>query len=171
MPFLIVRIYFRWRVGAKNVVMGKTIYILSCTSSKNKKGKTVEELYTGQLFVKGLAYARRHNHDGILVIGGTCKSKVYQLDDDIVFYKGIAISKLKKSDRIKLAKKRLDNILSYGYSAEKDKFVFLTGQSYYEFILAGHPNALPSALQHYETPFRDNHLQGIGEILHFLENN
>ena len=151
--------------------MGKTIYILSCTSSKNKKGKTVEELYTGQLFVKGLAYAKRHHHDDILVIGEACKSKVYRLKNDIAPYEGLVISDLKKSDRIKLAKNRLANILAYGYSAEKDKFVFLTGQSYYEFILAGRPNALPGALQHYETPFRDNHLQGIGEILHFLENN
>lgn len=151
--------------------MGRVVYILSCTSAKNKDAGTVEELYTGQLFRKGLEYARRQNPDAILVIGGVCKSRVFQLDDVASYYDGIALENLRFAERKKLAQYRLDNILAHGFSAEDDTFVFLTGQYYYEFILAGRKNALPEALQHYETPFLDNHLRGNGEILHFLDNN
>ena len=87
------------------------------------------------------------------------------------YYDGIELEKLHFAVRKKLARKRLENILAHGFSTEEDKFVFLTGQYYYEFILAGRKNALPGALQHFETPFLDNHLHGIGEILHFLDNN
>lgn len=151
--------------------MGKNIYILSCTSLKNKDAKTVKELYTGPLFKKGLEYAQRHKPDAILVIGGVCKSEVYRLDDALSYYDGIKIENLHRVEREILARKRLDNILAHGFSAEKDTFIFLTGQYYYEFILAGRKNALPRALQHYETPFLDNHLRGIGDILLFLNNN
>lgn len=151
--------------------MGKTIYILSCTATKNRDAKTVETLYTGQLFVKGLEYARRHHAKNILVIGGVCKSEVYELSDPATYYEGLLIDKLPKAERLKLAKKRLDNIKAKGCSAENDTFIFLTGQSYYEFLLAKQPNALPGAIKHYKLPFRENKLKGIGEILHFLDKN
>lgn len=151
--------------------MGRVVYLLSCTKSKNKDAGTVEELYTGQLFRKGLEYARRQNPDAILVIGGVCKSDIILLNDAMSYYDGIALERLRVAERKKLAQIRLDNILARGFSAEDDTFVFLTGQHYYEFILAGRRNALPGALQHYETPFLDNHLHGIGEILHFLDIN
>lgn len=151
--------------------MGKSVYILSCTSTKDKDARTVEKLYTGPLFKKGLNYARRQKPDAILVIGGVCKSEVLRLDDNCSYYDGIELKKLSISERKKLAQKRLDNILAHGFSAEDDTFVFLTGQDYYEFILAGRKNALPGALQHYETPFLDNHLRGNGDIYQYLDNN
>lgn len=149
----------------------KKVYILSCTATKNKAGKTVQGLYTGPLFTKGLDYAKRHHADIIIVIGGKYKSDVFLLDNAAGFYVGIKISNLPIQKRKQLAKNRLTNILAKGFSAEEDTFVFLTGQSYYEFILAGRPNALPNALKNYELPFLDNNLSGIGAILHFLDNN
>lgn len=151
--------------------MGKTIYILSCTACKAKGKLPVRDLYTGQMFVNGLQYAFRHKADRILVIGDVCKSSVFDLDDIVETYDGIDISKLHKSERLKLAKKRLANIIAKGCSAEKDNFVFLTGQYYYEFILANRPNALSGALLHYELPFLEHHLNGIGDINYFLKNN
>ena len=151
--------------------MGKNIYILSCTSNKKEGRHPVKELYTGQLFQKGLAYAKRHGADIILVIGGECKSNIYGLDDEIESYDGLIIGDLHIVHRIKLAKQRLKNIIAKGCNIEKGHFVFLTGQFYYEFILAGRPNALSNAIVNYETPFSEYHLKGIGEILHFLENN
>lgn len=151
--------------------MGKTIYILSCTSTKNKDAKTVETLYTGQLFVKGLEYARRHHAKNILVIGGVCKSEVYELSDPATYYEGLLIDKLPKADRLKLAKKRLDNLKAKGCDTENDTFIFLTGKNYYEFLLSDQPNALSGAIKHYELPFIENELEGIGYILNFLENN
>lgn len=151
--------------------MGKTIYILSCTAKKDKEAKTVETLYTGQLFVKGLAYARRHHAKHILVIGGVCKSEVYELNDPASYYDGLDIKELQKADRLKLAKKRLDNLKAKGCDTENDTFIFLTGQSYYEFLLADQRNALPGAIKHYRLPFRENKLKGNGEINHFLDNN
>ena len=151
--------------------MGKTIYILSCTSTKDKDAKTVEKLYTGQLFVKGLAYARRHNAKHILVIGGVCKSEVYELKDPTSYYDGLIIDKLPKAKRLKLAKNRLANLKAKGCDTENDTFIFLTGQYYYEFLLADQRNALPDAIKHYELPFQENKLKGNGEIYHFLNNN
>lgn len=151
--------------------MGKTIYILSCTSTKDKDAKTVETLYTEPMFVKGLAYTKRHHAKHILVIGGVCKSEVYELSDKASFYNGKIISKLPKAERIKLAKKRLDNLKAKGCDTENDTFIFLTGQSYYEFLLSDQKNALPGAIKHYELPFRENKLKGNGDINHFLDNN
>ncbi|MCR4812860.1 MAG: hypothetical protein K5867_09755 [Bacteroidales bacterium] len=151
--------------------MGKTIYILSCTSTKVKDAKTVETLYTGPMFVKGLAYAKRHHAKHILVIGGVCKSEVYELSDKASFYDGLDIKELHKADRLKLAKKRLDSLKAKGCDTENDNFIFLTGQSYYEFLLADQRNALPDAIKHYELPFRENKLKGNGDINHFLDNN
>lgn len=151
--------------------MGKTIYILSCTSGKANGKMPVKDLYTGPMFVDGLRYARKHKADRILVIGDVCKSKVFELDDIIETYDGIDISRLHKPERLKLAKERLANIIAKGCSAKDDKFVFLTGQYYYEFILANRPNALPGALQHYELPFQEHKCKGIGDIIHFLRNN
>lgn len=148
--------------------MGRVVYLLSCTKSKNKDARVVEELYTGQLFRKGLEYARRQNPDAILVIGGKQNTDIFLFDDVALYYEGIKLNDLHVAERKKLARHRLDNILARGFSAEDDTFVFLTGQLYYEFILAGRRNALHGALQHYETPFLDNHLRGIGEMLHFL---
>lgn len=155
----------------KYTIMGKNIYILSCTANKAEGSLPAKELYTGQLFVNGLQYARRHNADKILVIGGVCKSEVFDLDDVVKTYDGINIEKLRKPERLKLAKKRLANIIAKGCSAEDDTFMFLTGQHYYEFILAGKPQALPGALQHCKLPFLEHHLKGIGDINHFLRNN
>ena len=151
--------------------MAKNIYILSCTAGKAEGKMPVRDLYTGQLFVNGLHYARRHKADKILVIGGVCKSELFDLDDIVETYEGIDVSRLHKAERLKLAKKRLSNIIAKGCSAEDDTFVFLTGQYYYEFILAGRPNALPGALQHYKLPFLEQHLKGIGDINHLLRNN
>ena len=150
--------------------MGKNIYILSCTATKAEGKMPVRDLYTGPLFKKGLQYALRHHADRILVIGGVCKSDVYDLDDIVESYEGIDIRKLRKADRLKLAKKRLANIIAKGCDAEKDHFVFLTEAHYYEFILAGRPDALPGALQHYSLPLPEHHLKGNGDKLHFLVN-
>lgn len=131
----------------------------------------VKDLYTGPMFVYGLQYAIRHKADRILVIGDICKSKVFELDDIIETYEGIDIKKLKQPERKMLAKERLANIIAKGCSAKDDNFVFLTGQSYYEFILANRPNALPEALQHYELPFLKHECRGNVNIIDFLKNN
>ena len=151
--------------------MKRKVYVLSCTSTKEENGTTAQDLYSGPLFTKALAYAQRHHADDIIIIGGKNKSDVFRLDDVVSYYDGLQINKIPKADRLKLAQKRLANILAKGYSAEEDTFVFLTGKSYYEFILDGRPDALPNALKHYELPFVENHLRGIGYIEQFLNNN
>ena len=151
--------------------MGKTIYILSCTSKKAEGEHPVRELYIGQLFKKGLSYAMRQKPDRILVFGGTDENCVFDLHDTIKLDRSFYLPKMPKSFRMDFAKKRLTALISKGVDTANDTFIFLTGKAYYEFLLADRPEALPNAIVKYKTPFSQNYLEGIGKILQWLDNN
>jgi len=112
---------------------GKEVFLLSCSATKLEKAAPARELYASPLFKKSLDYAERHcsSDDNIAIL--SAKHYLIPLNTVIKPY-DITLNDMTREQRKQWANTTFIKILEQ-YDMQKDKFVFLAGEAYTEFLL------------------------------------
>ena len=109
-----------------------TVVLVSCSAGKEEKSMPAEKLYNSDLFKKQLEYAKKlapPNHIYII----SAKYHLVPLNKTIAPY-NLTLKDLPSSDReawAEVVKKQLEQ---KGYNLQKDKFVFLAGMAYRQYL-------------------------------------
>lgn len=110
----------------------KTIYLISCSSDKLESKAAASELYCSPLFKKSLEYARKQvSDDQIFIL--SAKHYLTPLSAVIEPY-DVTLKDMPSDDRKKWADKVYSQ-LEEQFNVNKDKFVFLAGTSYTEYLI------------------------------------
>jgi len=134
----------------------KKIVLISCSKSKQQGKHRAEELYTGSLYKKELAYAKHVlKPDMIFILSD--KYHLLELSREIPYHEG-DFKTQPAAERKKWAQKVLAS-LKEKTDIEKDEFIILAGEKYFHY--------LTPALKKYKTPLHE--IGGIGDQLHFLD--
>jgi len=112
---------------------GKEVFLLSCSATKLEKAAPARDLYASPLFKKSLDYAERHctSDDDIAIL--SAKHYLVPLNTVIKPY-DITLNDMSREQRKMWANTTFIKILER-YDMQKDKFVFLAGEAYTEFLL------------------------------------
>lgn len=109
-----------------------TVVLVSCSAGKEEKAMPAEKLYNSDLFKKQLEYAKKlAPSNNIYII--SAKYHLVPLNKTISPY-NLTLKDLPASDREAWAgvvKKQLEE---KGYNLQKDKFVFLAGMAYRQYL-------------------------------------
>jgi hypothetical protein len=118
----------------------KTLVLISCVKTKLHRSAKAEELYTSDLFRKSYQYARSLNPDMIFIL-----SAKYGLlpSEKIIEPYEMTLNSMKAADRKIWSATILEDLRKYA-DPNKDKFIFLCGAKYREYLLHG--------ICHYEIP-------------------
>lgn len=130
------------------------IILISCASKKLDKPARTSDLYISPLFKKNLQYAKKLNPDKIFIL--SAKYGLLELDKIINPY-NITLNNMKIDKRKDWAKKVLTQ-LDNKTDLSKDKFIFLAGKKYREYLI--------SKMKNYKIPMKG---LGIGKQLAFLK--
>jgi cytoplasmic iron level regulating protein YaaA (DUF328/UPF0246 family) len=109
-----------------------TVVLVSCSAGKEDKPMPAEKLYNSDLFKKQLEYAKKlapSNHIYII----SAKYHLVPLNKTIPPY-NLTLKEMPASEREKwsdVVKKQLED---KGYNLQKDKFVFLAGNAYRQYL-------------------------------------
>ena len=109
-----------------------TVVLVSCSAGKESKSMPAEKLYNSDLFKKQLEYARKlapPNHIYII----SAKYHLVPLNKTIAPY-NLTLKDMPAPDReawSEVVKKQLEQ---RGYNLQKDKFVFLAGMAYRQYL-------------------------------------
>jgi cytoplasmic iron level regulating protein YaaA (DUF328/UPF0246 family) len=109
-----------------------TVVLVSCSAGKEAKSMPAEKLYNSDLFKKQLEYAKKlasPNHIYII----SAKYHLVPLNKTIAPY-NLTLKDMPSSDReawSEVVKKQLEQ---KGYNLQKDKFVFLAGKAYRQYL-------------------------------------
>ena len=109
-----------------------TVVLVSCSAGKESKSMPAEKLYNSDLFKKQLEYARKlapPNHIYII----SAKYHLVPLNKTIAPY-NLTLKDMPAPDReawSEVVKKQLEQ---RGYNLQKDKFVFLAGKAYRQYL-------------------------------------
>jgi cytoplasmic iron level regulating protein YaaA (DUF328/UPF0246 family) len=108
------------------------VVLVSCSSGKESKSMPAEKLYNSDLFKKQLEYAKKlAPPNDIYII--SAKYHLVPLNKTIAPY-NLTLKDLPSSDReawSEIVKKQLEQ---KGYNLQKDKFVFLAGKAYRQYL-------------------------------------
>jgi cytoplasmic iron level regulating protein YaaA (DUF328/UPF0246 family) len=108
------------------------VVLVSCSAGKEDKPMPAEKLYNSDLFKKQLEYAKKlapSNHIYII----SAKYHLVPLNKTIPPY-NLTLKEMPASEREKwsdIVKKQLEQ---KGYNLQKDKFVFLAGNAYRQYL-------------------------------------
>lgn len=130
---------------------------LSCVSEKEDHKCAAKDLYISPLFQKSYAYAQKLNPDHIYIL--SAKYFVVDLDEEISPYDVTLkdMSTDEKRDWVDNVLKKLDE---KGIDRNEET-VFLAGHAYLDYLVEHFSN--------YSIPYQDEGLEGIGHILHWLD--
>ncbi len=132
--------------------MAKTIILIACVSQKGDKKAKAEKLYTSQLFVNSLAYAKQLQPDKIFILSAL--HHLLELETEIDSY-DVTLSNVPKKKRkpeLKIlnaaekkrwGKKVIEQLSSLA-DLKNDNFIFLAGQAYIK--------PLKSHIQNFKNP-------------------
>jgi hypothetical protein len=109
-----------------------TVVLVSCSAGKEDKPMPAEKLYNSDLFKKQLEYAKKlSNPNDIYII--SAKYHLVPLNKTIDPY-NVTLKDMPSDEREKwseVVKKQLED---KGYNLQKDKFVFLAGNAYRQYL-------------------------------------
>jgi len=109
-----------------------TVVLVSCSAGKESKPMPAEKLYNSDLFKKQLEYAKKlANSNNIYII--SAKYHLVPLNKTIAPY-NLTLKEMPANEREKwseIVKKQLEQ---KGYNLQKDKFVFLAGNAYRQYL-------------------------------------
>lgn len=109
-----------------------TVVLVSCSAGKESKPMPAEKLYNSDLFKKQLEYAKKlANSNNIYII--SAKYHLVPLNKTISPY-NLTLKEMPADEREKwsnIVKKQLED---KGYNLQKDKFVFLAGNAYRQYL-------------------------------------
>ena len=132
----------------------KTIVLISCVSKKRRVRSKAEDLYISPLFRLNLAYAKSLKPDGIYIL--SAEHGVLALDAEVDPYDK-TLNNMPARERRAWGDKAASELGACS-NPEADRFVFLAGAKYREFIT---PH-----LTRWEAPMK---ALGIGKQLQFLK--
>ena len=140
--------------GSRCKLTLRTIALISCGKSKRGESAPACQLYTGDLFQKSLAYARRRNADAIYIL--SAKHGLVELEREIAPYEktlnGMPSTEIERWAEGVLAELRSRTNLT------SDRFIILAGIAYCSRLLPHLTNV--------ELPLKG---LGFGEQLRFLK--
>lgn len=135
----------------------KTIILLQCCKTKLLYKNKAANIYISPLFKKSLKYAKKLNPQAIHIL--SAKYGLLDLETEIEPY-NITLKNMNYKQRKEWADKILKKLRSK-YDINKDKFIFLTGISYREFLI--------NKISNYEIPLEGlsigKQLQKFNELL------
>lgn len=121
----------------------KKVVLVSCSAGKADKPAPAEELYNSDLFKKQLEYAKKlTNPKDIYII--SAKHHLVPLRQEIAPY-NLTLKEMPAKEREEWANVVLDQLKKKGYNLGSDKFVFLAGSAYRQY--------LEPHMEHVEVPF------------------
>ncbi|MCL2569687.1 MAG: hypothetical protein FWE16_00595 [Firmicutes bacterium] len=107
------------------------VILISCVSKKIDKSAKAKDLYISPLFIKSLVYAQKLGSDRIFILsakyGLVDSEQIIEPYDETLNTKGI-------EERKNWADKVLQNLKKVA-DLQKDEFIILAGQNYYEFLV------------------------------------
>ncbi|MBU3918914.1 hypothetical protein KKC63_03370 [Patescibacteria group bacterium] len=132
----------------------KEIILISCVSKKLNYPSKAKDLYQSPLFKYNLKYAISLNPDRIFIL--SAQYGLLDLEKEVDPYDK-TLNKMKKKERIEWSKLLL-NQLKKKTDLSKDKFTFLAGNRYREFLI--------EEIKNYQVPMEK---LPIGRQLHWLK--
>jgi hypothetical protein len=132
----------------------RTIALISCGKSKLNVHAPAHTLYTGDLFQKSLAYARRKNADAIYIL--SAKYGLLELEQEIAPYE-LTLKRMPSREVAQWAEGVLTQLRARS-NLTTDRFIILAGLPYRSLLLPHLTNV--------EVPLEG---LGFGEQLQFLK--
>lgn len=109
-----------------------TVVLVSCSAGKESKPMPAEKLYNSDLFKKQLEYAKKlAPSNNIYII--SAKYHLVPLNKTIAPY-NLTLKDMPSSDREAWSEVVKKQLLQKGYNLQKDKFVFLAGNAYRQYL-------------------------------------
>jgi hypothetical protein len=109
----------------------RTIALISCGKSKLNRPAPAQQLYTGDLFQKSLAYARHRGADSIYIL--SAKYGLVELNQMIEPYEK-TLNRMPSSEVRRWADEVLSE-LRLRTDFARDKFIFLAGDKYRSLLI------------------------------------
>lgn len=131
------------------------VVLISCVSKKLDKKAEAQDLYISSLFKKNLNYAKSLKPNKIFIL--SAKYGLLNLNDKVAPYNK-TLNKMNRIEREKWAK-GITAKLRVLTNLKKDKFIFLAGKKYREY--------LTKEIKNYEIPTEG---LSIGKQLNWLSN-
>ena len=130
---------------------------LSCVSEKEDHKCAAKDLYISPLFQKSYAYAQQLNPDHIYIL--SAKYFVVDLDEEISPY-DVTLKDMSADEKREWVDNVLKKMDEKGINRDEET-VFLAGHAYLDYLVEHFSN--------YSIPYQDEGLEGIGHILHWLD--
>ena len=130
---------------------------LSYVSEKEDHKCKASELYISPLFQKSYAYAQTLNPTNIYIL--SAKYFVVDLDEEIAPY-DVTLKDMSADEKREWVDNVLKKMDEKGINRD-DETVFLAGHAYLDYLVEHFSN--------YSIPYQDEGLEGIGHILHWLD--
>jgi hypothetical protein len=109
-----------------------TVVLVSCSAGKEEKPMPAEKLYNSDLFKKQLEYAKKlASPNNIYII--SAKYHLVPLNKTISPY-NLTLKDMPSSDREEWSEVVKKQLLQKGYNLQKDKFIFLAGNAYRQYL-------------------------------------
>ncbi len=112
--------------------MAKQIVLIPCGSKKLALSAKAKDLYTGELFKRNLEYAYKLKPYTIYIL--SAKHGLLALEQVIAPYEK-TLNKMPISERRAWASRVIKQMKEKGIAIKQDKFTFLAGQKYREFLV------------------------------------
>lgn len=130
---------------------------LSCVSEKEDHKCAAKDLYISPLFQKSYAYAQKLNPDHIYIL--SAKYFVVDLDEEISPY-DVTLKDMSADEKREWVDNVLKKMDEKGID-RSEKTIFLAGHAYLDYLV--------EHFSDYSIPYQDAGLEGIGHILHWLD--
>ena len=130
---------------------------LSCVSEKEDHKCAAKDLYISPLFQKSYAYAQKLNPDHIYIL--SAKYFVVDLDEEISPY-DVTLKDMNADEKREWVDNVLEKMDEKGID-RNEKTIFLAGHAYLDYLV--------EYFSDYSIPYQDAGLEGIGHILHWLD--
>ena len=110
-----------------------TVVLIACSATKLPKPAPAHELYSSDLFQKNWAYAKKLADEKDIYI---LSAKFHLVPNDKVIPPyNVTLKELSSDKRKKWSDEVLKQIQAKGYSLDKDKFIFLAGNAYRQYLV------------------------------------
>jgi hypothetical protein len=108
------------------------VVLVSCSAGKEAKSMPAEKLYNSDLFKKQLEYAKKlTSPNDIYII--SAKYHLVPLNKTIAPY-NLTLKDMPSEDREAWSEIVKKQLIQKGYNLDKDKFVFLAGSAYRQYL-------------------------------------
>ena len=111
----------------------KTVFLISCVKTKLNRAAKAKDLYTSDLFKKSYQYALSLDPSVILIL--SAKYGLLSPERIIEPYE-MTLNTMKAADRKEWSANILEDLTKYA-DIERDKFIFLCGVKYRQYLLPG----------------------------------